>query len=163
VSARARTAALYDEGMTEGSTRQPDTSIWARCPELILVWIVWAVGPGVLVAARLVSLVHPGYFVDPPDIGAFYVVVFGHFVSAVLSLGLVFGKGPHRRLPEFWVLVGYWVVVGLLLGGAAWAMLAPALILSAAIPAAAAIRLARHLLIGRGRPPPAPGARGQTA
>ena len=69
---------------------------------LRLAWSSWLLGPLVFVYCAAAST-------GEPNILLATLAVVGHAVSIALTILMVVQRARFRSLPEFWLMVGYWL------------------------------------------------------
>ncbi len=83
-----------------------------RSSTTLLLWTTWLVGPASFGLAFVGYVLLPEFFYgysDPgPDLLLALVMVTTHSVAGACTIALVLKRGPHRRTPEFWLIILYW-------------------------------------------------------
>jgi hypothetical protein len=114
-------------------------------------WIAWGLGPG-----PLLLFIFTGGEPIPAWLGPSGPL---RFVSLLLTLGMLVGRGNTRRVPECWLLILYWVSLGIIyLSPPTWFMIAcgaTAGFAAITFPIIAGLRLPPARLRRRAGPPSA--------
>src|SRR5262245_4897636 len=76
------------------------------------LWIAWLLGPGSFIAAYLYCSSPPKRCTGPPDLGIACMLTITHLAASLITLVLTVNRGGHRRAPEIWILIAYWVAIG---------------------------------------------------
>lgn len=118
--------------------------LWA-----VTAWLAWALGPGLLLVGIWMRADAMPEWLDLRSPLK--------WVSLLLTLAMVIGGGESRRTPEFWLLVVFWVGIGLGIP-ALILIMTPfigigALVAAFAFPIVGAARLGMYLWRRRVRPP----------
>jgi hypothetical protein len=83
-------------------------------PWTLGTWIVWAMGPGLLLATFLCVKAFPDSRREFSGLAP--LLLFGHAASALMTMGMLISHGRFRRVPEMWFLVAYWLPIALGIG-----------------------------------------------
>ena len=77
-----------------------------------LFWAAWLVGPATYGAAFVYCWARPEFCDDPPNVLLAFVLVLMHLAAGAMSVALLFLRGAHWRSIEFWLLMVYWIGIG---------------------------------------------------